>query len=400
MSPIRPSGKLPLDVLDVLTQNAQPMTAKAVHEQVTAISKTSEGAVRHVLRDLCDEGKVQMLPTSPQEFALTGNTAVTVPVTPAPSTASMPVPAMSRVAPVQRPGGSLYHPRELNGKPDVDVLRKLRDVGAPVLLQGPPGTGKTALAEAAHPDLVTIAGDGDTCVSDFVGEYTQEPGGNFVFVYGPLVVAMREGRALFIDDATLIPPPVLATLYPAMDGRGEIAIKAHKAEVVKAAPGFYVLAGHNPGVHGAVLTEALASRFSVHVEVETDYDLAKQLGVPAAAVRIAKALNKKRGEGKLSRAPQMRELIAFRDTEAAMGRDFALMNLLSTTPEDDRALVAQVINKEAGGGQRSPLRLGAQIKTVRVPQPSPAAPSAAPSAAPTASSQPNAQTQPQGGPTT
>ena len=41
---------------------------------------------------------------------------------------------------------------------------------------------------------------------------------------------------------------------------------------------------HNPGVHGAILTEALASRFDVHIEVTTDWDLARHLGVPAAAV--------------------------------------------------------------------------------------------------------------------
>ena len=68
---------------------------------------------------------------------------------------------------------------------------------------------------------------------------------------------MREGRALFIDDATLIPPTVLAVVYPAMDGRRQIMVKANGGEIVNAADGFYVVAGHNPGVHGAVLTDAL-----------------------------------------------------------------------------------------------------------------------------------------------
>ena len=73
---------------------------------------------------------------------------------------------------------------------------------------------------------------------------------------------MQEGKVLFLDDATLISPAVLAVAYPAMDGRREITVKAHKGEVIKAADGFYVIAGHNPGVHGAILTEALSSRFS------------------------------------------------------------------------------------------------------------------------------------------
>jgi Cdc6-like AAA superfamily ATPase len=50
--------------------------------------------------------------------------------------------------------------------PDVEALRKLRAAGMPALLYGPPGTGKTSLIEAAFPDLITVAGDGDTQVSD------------------------------------------------------------------------------------------------------------------------------------------------------------------------------------------------------------------------------------------
>ena len=114
------------------------------------------------------------------------------------------------------------------------------------MLSGPPGTGKTSLVEAAFPDLITVAGDGDTTVGDFVGEYTQRPDGTYEFIYGPLIRAMLEGRVLFIDDATLISPAVLAVCYPAMDGRREVIVKAHKGEAVTAADGFYVVAGHNP----------------------------------------------------------------------------------------------------------------------------------------------------------
>ena len=54
----------------------------------------------------------------------------------------------------------MYLPRRLAGGTDIDVLRRLRDEHIPVLLYGPPGTGKTALVEAAHPDLLTVAGTG------------------------------------------------------------------------------------------------------------------------------------------------------------------------------------------------------------------------------------------------
>jgi hypothetical protein len=120
---------------------------------------------------------------------------------------------------VPRPNGELYFPRRLAGGTDIDVLRRLREKHIPVLLYGPPGTGKTAMVEAAYPDLLTVAGTGDTIVEDFLGNFIPLPDGTYEFVYGPLVQAMREGRALLVDDATLIPPKVLAVLYPAMDGR-------------------------------------------------------------------------------------------------------------------------------------------------------------------------------------
>jgi len=124
------------------------------------------------------------------------------PVTaPASGPATTPPPLPATTGTVTRPGGQAYRPRVLADMPDVDALRKLRAAGVPALLYGPPGTGKTSLVEAAFPDLITVAGDGDTTTADFVGEYTQNPDGTFAWVNGPQVTAMTEGRVLFIDDA-------------------------------------------------------------------------------------------------------------------------------------------------------------------------------------------------------
>jgi hypothetical protein len=149
-----------------------------------------------------------------------------------------------------------------------------------------------------------VAGDGDTTVGDFVGEYTQKPDGTYEFIYGPLIRAMQEGRVLFIDDATLISLAVLAVCYPAMDGRREVIVKAHKGETITAAEGFYVVAGHNPGVHGAVLTEALSSRFTFQFDVATDYDLARSLGIDSRAITAARNLATQQANGETGWAPQ------------------------------------------------------------------------------------------------
>jgi hypothetical protein len=280
------------------------------------------------------------------------------------ATARTSAPAASKPpqgGPIRRAGGQLYHPRELADLPDVEALNRLRDADVPVLLYGPPGTGKTSLVEAAFPDLITVAGDGDTTVGDLIGEYTQADSGGYTFQYGPLVTAMTQGRALLIDDATLISPKVLAALYPAMDGRRQIQVKAHKGETIKAEPGFYVVAGHNPGVHGAVLTEALASRFSVQIQVGTDYDLALALRIDARVVRIARHLASQVELGELGWAPQLRELLSYQKTEAVLGTRAALANLIGIAPVEDRDAVASAVGKIAGVRQVAPLTLGRQL---------------------------------------
>src|SRR5205823_5461100 len=84
-------------------------------------------------------------------------------------------------------------------------------------------------------DLLTVAGTENTLVDDFLGGFLPTPDRGYEFFYGPLVVAMREGRPLLVDDATLIPPRVLAVLYPAMDGRGVITIPGYRNERVEGA---------------------------------------------------------------------------------------------------------------------------------------------------------------------
>ncbi|MBA9005883.1 AAA family ATPase [Thermomonospora cellulosilytica] len=337
--------------------------------------------VTKALRAMADQGLVDEAQSSPAKYtanaktsqvasgaispisaAPTGKSAEAVKAAPAAPAAPAPRAYSFQPAngPVKRPNGTTYYPRELAGTSDVNALRKLREAGVAVLLYGPPGTGKTSLIEAAYPDAITIAGDGDTTVSDFVGEYTQKPDGTFEFVYGPLIRAMVEGRCLFIDDATLISPKVLAVVYPAMDGRREIVVKAHKGEVIKAAPGFFVAAGHNPGVHGAILTEALASRFAAHIEVTSDYELADKLKINRAAVRVARNLATKQANGEIGWAPQLRELLAFQKIADVLGIKAAASNLVGIAPEEDRDVVAQVV-ATTFGDKHEPLTLGKQV---------------------------------------
>src|SRR5215472_15798506 len=337
-----------------------------------ALGGRSTGAIGNALKTLVDQGDAAHSGTRPNRYRATDSTASAAtpsgsPATPRSASTGL-IPGSSPAAggtgpvrgPVRRPNGQIYHPRFLADLPDVAALRRLRDAGIPALLYGPPGTGKTSLVEAAFPDLITVAGDGDTTVADFIGEYTQAEDGRYEFVYGPLVNAMVEGRCLFIDDATLISPKVLAVVYPAMDGRRQIVVKAHKGETITAALGFYVIAGHNPGVHGAVLTEALASRFAAQIQVSTDYDLARVLKIDPKAVQVARHLATRQASGEIGWAPQLRELIAYQRIADVLGAEAAVANLVGIAPEEDRDVVAAAV-AAVFGRRINPLALGRQI---------------------------------------
>lgn len=375
------NGQLRAMVARVLAD--EPATAMTPRAIAAKLGGRSSGAVGNALKVLTDCGAAEVSSTAPLAYRATETTAVVAAttITPAPAPtprsrrkksaapetgpepaapAAKPTESAVVTGPVMRPNGLTYHPRLLSGMPDVTALHRLREAGVAALLYGPPGTGKTSVVEAAFPDLITVQGDGDTTVADFVGEYTQTDDGRYVFVHGPLVRAMRAGVPLFIDDATLIAPTVLAVVYPAMDGRRQIIVKANGGEVVDAADGFYVVAGHNPGVHGAILTDALSSRFSAQIHVSTDFDLATQLKIDKRAVKVARNLATRQTRGEIGWAPQLRELIAFQKIAGVLGTEAAAGNLVGIAPEEDRTTVAAAV-RDAFGTPVQPLALGTRI---------------------------------------
>ena len=249
-----------------------------------------------------------------------------------------------------RPNGEDYFARKWGEHTDIEVLRKAREANQFVMLYGSPGTGKTACVEAAFPDeLYTVLGSGDTEVADLVGGYVQTPSGGFEWVDGSLVKAASEGKVLLIDEIGLIDPKVLSVVYGLMDGRKEITITQNPERgTVKAKEGFFVVAATNPNAAGVRLSEALLSRFVIQAEMTTDWSLARKLGVPNPAVVASQNLSKKLENGETSWSPQMRELLAFRDLSKSFGTKWAIENLLASSPEIDRPVVADVFTRVFG----------------------------------------------------
>lgn len=242
--------------------------------------------------------------------------------------------------PITRPNGQPYLPRKVGDVYDVELLREARRQEIPVLLAGPPGSGKTACIEAAFgEELVTITCHEETEGSDFTGNWIENEDRSVSFVYGGMIDAMRNGQPYLVDDITLTDPRALAVLYPAMDGRKEVCVTSHRGETVAAEAGFFVVGCHNPGVKGAILTEALSSRFLLQINVETDFDIARKLEVPETVIRIANNMQKKKDEEKITFVPQMREMLGFVKIASSFSETMAVNNMFGLVPELEREIV-------------------------------------------------------------
>jgi MoxR-like ATPase len=274
-----------------------------------------------------------------------------------PTVAAPPVINLTGEDTYKRPNGDLYVARKWGEHVDVAVLKAAREDGLYALLYGAPGCGKTALAEAAFgEDLIAFLGTGDTEVGDLVGAYVPTAReGEYDWVNGPLLEAAIEGKPLLIDEIGLIDPKVLSVVYSLMDGRRELRVTSNPdLGTIKAKDGFFVVAATNPNAPGVILSEALLSRFLIHVEMRTDWKLAKKLGVPREIVTAAQNLDTKVKKGSLDWGPQMRELLAVRDLSKKFGMDWAIRNLIAAAPATAREEVARALTAVMSTGEYEP----------------------------------------------
>lgn len=235
----------------------------------------------------------------------------------------------------------------------VDAARQLPAWGGPPQpVNGPEGELIEALElSKAIDDSLLISAPEDNLPAQVLLEGWRRAGNSSEYEWrdGPLVKAMKEGKPLFVDDITIIPAPVLLRLYPAMDGRKTIRVIEHGGEAVKAEPGFFVLGAHNPGAPGAILSEALSSRFLVQFEVESDLNLALELGVARSVVRAARNMRKRRREGSVTWAPEMRELLAYQKVCNKFGRKAAADNLVGVAPPEAREAMIEALGNTFPG---------------------------------------------------
>jgi hypothetical protein len=247
-----------------------------------------------------------------------------------------------------RPNGSIYYARKWGDKWDVERLKRARDMHMSTLLLGSPGTGKTAMAEAAFgEELITFPMTGEATVSNLVGGWIPDGKGGYVWGAGPLQNAVTNGLPLLIDEILLGDPSVLAVLYPLMDGRNFLEVSDNPdIGTIYAKEGFYLVGSGNPHDIGSKLSDAMKRRFPHQATVSTDWDLARAMGVDAIIVDIAATMDARltSQNASLTWAPQFSELIAFKQLHEEWGKDFAVRNLMTLVPEQDREEVRELMS--------------------------------------------------------
>lgn len=248
-----------------------------------------------------------------------------------------------------RPNGEIYFGRTIGGKPDVEILREAVAQGLVPYLYGEPGCGKTALVEATFGEgLETIIGSSDTDESSFVGSWVQD-GEGYKWVDGPLVRAMKNGTPIFIDEVGLIDARVISILNPLLDGRGVIDVRQNPTmEPVHAKAGFACLFAGNPNALGVRMSEALLSRLSYPLLVETDFDVLTDIGVDEKVVQIVKSLNERKKAGETAWAPQTREALSVTKIWRVFGEQQGVNALVSMCPPYSRNQVTLAIQAFAG----------------------------------------------------
>lgn len=148
-----------------------------------------------------------------------------------------------------------------------------------VLLEGPVGVGKTRLAisatQEAKKKVFRIDGDSRYSEQKLTGWFDppavmKKGFKKDAFIAGPLIEAMEAGGILFINELNRLPEGVQNVLLPAIDER---MVSIPKLGIIKAKPGFLVIATQNPKEFVATshLSEAILDRFElIAIDYQTE----------------------------------------------------------------------------------------------------------------------------------
>jgi MoxR-like ATPase len=184
------------------------------------------------------------------------------------------------------------------------------------LLYGPPGTGKSFAAQGGGDATVrNITLTPDTPAAELRGHYHPR-GGEFVWVDGPIVAAMREGARVVINEVDHAGGDTLSFLLAALDNRESCRITLPSGETVTPAPGFHAVGTMNGRPDD--LLPALRDRFAAAVEILEPHPEAIA-SLPADLQNAARGTVTATGADRIT----LRSWLSFARLRSAIGAEYA-----------------------------------------------------------------------------
>lgn len=230
---------------------------------------------------------------------------------------------------------------------------------------GPTGVGKTHLVyRIAAEDKLPIFEINcalQTSVYELIGKYIGL--GRENWVDGTIVMWCRYGGVLYVDEANMMKPDILAKFHPVMDQRGHLVLTERENEVIDRHPHGYIILSFNPYSVEYAGTKPLNVAFRRRVSAWVRFDYLsvgskindketealrlrsglKDDKLAHRLVKVAAELRRLYELGELPLSPSLGNLISWgRLIEDGVPVDEAAVDTIINTTSDDPAIQATV----------------------------------------------------------